>query len=264
MPFTQHPIFVGPNPDQVIWRYMDFAKFYDLVTRKTLYLSSLESLTSDPWEGLPPKKYFDPLRKVRVNTVESKSTLDLRNIESSQIMTQQEFFKRKDKFDSYVQNSVKSLRESKKNIFVNCWHMNDIESEALWKIYSGKEYGICIRSTYKKLSDALEYSKIIYSGKVIYLDELTELHGDDNIYYNCNWKRKSFEYENELRVIIHDEENNSSGVRIPIDINCLIDEIIVCPDAKDWFLENVQHLGRSVGCYNCVRSNLLSEPNFIE
>jgi hypothetical protein len=31
--------------------------------------------------------------------------------------------------------------------FVNRWHMNEGESQAMWKIYAGDEAGVAIRST---------------------------------------------------------------------------------------------------------------------
>lgn len=262
MAFTHHPVFPEPNKNQVIWRFMDFVKFYYLLTKKTLFLPSLATLTNDPWEGLPPRIFFDPSRKISVSRLKSNSILDLNNVDNSEIMTFAEYYKDKEKYDSHVRKEKEFLVERKNKTFVSCWHMNETESEALWKIYGGLDYGICIRTTYDKLSRALAYSKPIYAGKVKYLNENTDLLGDNNIFYNCMWKRRSFEHEQEFRVIIYDKEINSPGLLLHVNINCLIEQIIVHPDAKDWFLDVVQEVGKSVGCNNCVKSNLLSSPNY--
>lgn len=81
--------------------------------------------------------------------------------------------------------------------FVNCWHMNDDESQAMWKIYAGENAGIAVQSTVGRLIKAL--SKDSWP---IHIDEITYV---DRSQYMRQWKgtsrspymykRKEFEYE---------------------------------------------------------------------
>jgi len=46
---------------------------------------------------------------------------------------------------------------------INCWHMNDHESAAMWKLYLKSDEGIAIQSTYRKLKDAITDDDEIFS-----------------------------------------------------------------------------------------------------
>lgn len=54
MPLGDHPTFNRPPVTTPLWRYVDVAKFVDLVASGQLWLTSAELLASnDPYEGLP-------------------------------------------------------------------------------------------------------------------------------------------------------------------------------------------------------------------
>ena len=38
---------------------------------------------------------------------------------------------------------------------INCWHMNDHESAAMWKLYLKSNEGIAVQSTYETLRDSI-------------------------------------------------------------------------------------------------------------
>jgi hypothetical protein len=40
--------------------------------------------------------------------------------------------------------------------FVNCWHMNEHESAAMWRLYSQADEAICVQSTFARLADAVQ------------------------------------------------------------------------------------------------------------
>jgi hypothetical protein len=87
-------------------------------------------------------------------------------------------------------------------VFVNSWHLNEYESAAMWAIYSRFNSGIAIQSTYNRLVKSFSRCKEpIYIGKVKYIDYSNEWIDNDNILQRFIHKRKSFAYENELRVI---------------------------------------------------------------
>jgi hypothetical protein len=265
MPFTPHPVFPSPPGDQRLWRFMDFPRFFYLMSRRRLFFSSLATLTNDPWEGLPPRSNFDPQREVQVGTVEvdSAGILHPKQARDVQTMTQSQFHGGLDRFSANVSSVVKGLRDLKKTIFVSCWHMNDTESEALWRIYGGPGYGICIRTTYERLGAAITADRPIYAGTVTYLDETRESLGDGNLFHNCLWKRKSFEHEREFRVVIQDSNAKSTGMSLVVDISQLVDRIIVHPEAEDWFLDIVKEFVTTCQCTASVeRSSLLTPPAY--
>ncbi len=52
--YEEHPVFLSPADDQVIWRYMDLPKFVTLVEGRALYFSRAD-LLGDSHEGALPE-----------------------------------------------------------------------------------------------------------------------------------------------------------------------------------------------------------------
>jgi hypothetical protein len=254
MPFTSHPVFNRPPNGQKLWRFMDFPRFFYLMSRRQLYLPSLATL-NDPWEGMPPRMHLDPQLNIPVGTSDSK---DIKS------MSQEQVFGGPERFSAYASIYLRGVQDLRKNTFVNCWHMNDTESEALWTIYGGRNYGICIQTTYERLEAAIAQDRGIYAGTVTYLDETRELLGDgNNIFYNCVWKRKSFEHEREFRIVVCRHDTGAAGISLKVDIAQLIDRIVVHPLAEDWFAAIVKDFVASSGCTASVeRSTLLAPPAY--
>ena len=102
------------------------------------------------------------------------------------------------------------------NFCIFCWHENDYESAAMWKLYSDLENGIAIQSTFKNLKECFfEDEPDVVIGKVEYLN-----YNEDSIpwgnklyiYKPFMYKRRSFEYENEIWAIIfvrNEEKRNN-------------------------------------------------------
>jgi hypothetical protein len=238
---------------------MDFPRFYFLVLRKTLYLPSLSSLTNDPWEGLPPLRHFDPDLVVLQQEVAPD---DVDRVISERLIRQADLHDSREKFEAYVRTMVQIYRAQREKIFVSCWHMNEAESEALWKIYGGQGCGIAVRSSYESLGAAISSTQPVYGGQVQYLDETKQALGADNLFYNCIWKRRSFEHEREFRVVVATDEP-AKGIPISVDLDRLVEEVVVHPQAEEWFVAIVTDLVKTVGINARVhRSRLLGDPNY--
>ena len=52
----------APEPGVPIWRYIDFAKFVDMLERRALHFSSMNAL-GDPFEGMPSEATIDQNRE---------------------------------------------------------------------------------------------------------------------------------------------------------------------------------------------------------
>ena len=94
-------------------------------------------------------------------------------------------------------------KTNRKNIVISSWHINEYESFAMWQIFTQKSEGLAIQSTVGKLQKALETDLTFeqYIGEVNYIDYKKEYIPFENSFFPFLFKRKSFQYEREIRII---------------------------------------------------------------
>jgi hypothetical protein len=83
----------------------------------------------------------------------------------------------------------------------------------MWKIYATEDAGIAIRSTVGRLKRALD-SYIDYPvtiSSVSYINYDTDIIPENYLLHPMFFKRKSYEYENELRALVNTSMDASSG-----------------------------------------------------
>ena len=221
-------------PESKLWRYMDLAKFISLISKKKLYFTSAESF-EDIFEGAK-------------GIVERKPQWDSFYLNYFKHILQNlpvEWTAPEQLTDDYIQkNSERLLSEleslgkrGRKHTFINCWHCNQYESGAMWKLYSTNvKNAIAIQSTYQQLYDALGKNPGIDIGKVNYIDFSKEYSPVNGTYW---YKRKSFEYEQEVRAIMHNYDVTGGGIEQEVDLDKLISAIYISPYASKWFEEVV-------------------------
>src|SRR4029078_7222575 len=90
--------------------------------------------------------------------------------------------------------------KSRKEMFVNCWHMNEAESSAMWKLHTSQDESICLRSTYEPLADLLPHECML--GQVKDINDMTDTIDMGNMLNYIVHKRKSFEHEREVRAVV--------------------------------------------------------------
>lgn len=223
--FEEHRYFKAPaNKNAKIWRYLDFTKFVDLLHTKSLYFTRSDKF-DDHFEGSFPK-----------------------NIEAYKQLTIKQFNFSKEDADKHF--SSERIKARRKAIAINCWHLNEYESAAMWRLYLKSNEGIAIQSTYDRLAKSFAaFDKSVFIGIVTYIDYDREM-----IDYTCTFdrflhKRLSFQHEQELRAIIWDPSSANAieivpiaehGVKIPVAIDTLIEKIYVAPGSPMWFSELVQ------------------------
>lgn len=297
MPIEPHNLLTPPTDQQRIWRYMDFAKFVSLISKRALYFCNLEILAkTDPHEGLLSHPNY---RHRKWNEI-SDLTPEEHKLVFFEEMTGE---KRRIQFESQRNSKEYWLRRrfyDRRSLSVNCWHANTYESAAMWTQYIRGGEGIAVTSTYPRLVDALAQAKQrVFGGMVKYLD--WDKDPVDNTFILPFSKRASFVYENELRLVYWDLEVNDKinelcgilsqhmidhlyrrisgkinwdliesdvdkvqyapGVYISADLNKLIDEIYVSPTSPDWFLEVVSEVCERFSLDRTpVRSDLFSSP----
>jgi hypothetical protein len=155
------------------------------------------------------------------------------------------------------------LENKRHKVILHCWHMNESESAAMWNSYTKRNYGIAIKTTFRRLSDSLDKanSDAISIGMVKYVD------------YDKEWMDQSFEHEKELRAytelptvgprqVIPDigppyieyvtdttdlKQRTESGKFVPVDVNKLISEIYVSPTAPSSHVDSIKDIAEMYG-----------------
>lgn len=223
------------DPNARLWRYMDFTKYVELISSRMLYFCRSD-LFRDPYEG----------------------TLTNRNIDSYNN-------------SEFGVEMVEIYKRMPHCTFINCWHMNQFESAAMWDLYAKTNESVAIETTYSKLSGIIDSKTII--GMVNYLDYSSEMIPEHNTYYPFMHKRKSFEHEKEVRLVLQDlgedwrlypkqNPNIEAGRKVGIDIDSVISAVHVSPSASQWFFELVKNVTQNYGISIEVnQSSLYNTPN---
>jgi Protein of unknown function (DUF2971) len=218
----EHRDFKQPEDTSVkVWRYLSLTKFLDLYFTESLFLSRVD-LLDDKHEGTYTK----------INSTNGLRFPEVK-IPSGLILTREQYTLR--------------MRQS---LFVNCWRMDNYESEAMWKLYCPSNEGVAIQTTYEKLANSLPENPKVFMGKVEYLNYETESFDTINHFNFILHKRKSFEHEKEIRIATslpnymndHNIPAIEKGIRIQTNLLINIEAIYINPFAAEWFLDIVQKL----------------------
>lgn len=253
-----HPSFPQPSDKSIkVWRYMDIAKFIALIQTGKLYFARSDRL-GDPFEGSVPRlvsKTADYILEIRQRNPDFEAYTDMD--------------------DEQLKNMFQSLSQARKKItkkiYINCWHMNEHESEAMWRLYSKSNESVCVQARYDKLSNLL--SEDFNLGMVTYIEYDQELISSDNLLTPFMHKRKSYEHEKEIRAVTWDLifENKEKkeicaslrdgGIAVRVNLNELIDVVYVNPLSPDWFRNIVESICRKyeVDC-DVRQSKLIDKP----
>ena len=223
-------ITLPEDPDTVVWKYLDLSKFLDLLLSKKLFMSRSDKF-EDQYEGTFSEPTYEEIRKIAVNNPE-------------------------------FLNYYKSHREK---VAVSSWHINEYESFAMWQIFTQNSEGLAIQSTVSRLKKALdsETQHKQYIGEVNYIDYKKEYIPFDDMFFPFLFKRKSFQYEREIRIISDVSESNlklNDGLKINVDINQLIEKIYIHPKSENWYKKLVIQLMEQLGFdFKIEKSDLESD-----
>jgi|WetSurMetagenome_2_1015567.scaffolds.fasta_scaffold161260_1 hypothetical protein len=235
-------IFLPPPISRIkVWRYMDFTKFVYMLEKAGLFFPNVDRL-GDPFEGSYSRGNIR-IRKFAYSRAKDSNKLD---------------------------DIVKVIKSVRQYIMVNCWHMNEHESAAMWKLYAKTNEAICIQSTYMKLRKCLPEEVLI--GTVKYIDYEKQWIPEANIYYPFVYKRISFNHERELRCIVNLDKRRQSGINVenevatrgiwlPCPLQRLIESIYIAPNSDDWFVDLVKNVIRKYSLnVEVIKSPLDTKP----
>lgn len=211
-----HSSFLQPKKDVKVWRYMSLAKFISLLETKSLYLTRADRFT-DPYEG----------------TLTSRTAAGI-DAHLKQMGSPNGF-----------EELRKMYEKNRKETFVSCWHANDHESEAMWRLYCGSASGVAVQTTYSKLTNSIEHQYDVHIGLVRYIDYNEGMFPDANTFSPFLHKRASFSHEHEVRLVqfsVPPPETDvpPDSLEIPWDLQVYAERIYVDPYAPTYYFEAVK------------------------
>jgi hypothetical protein len=227
MPYEEHPELNTPPDETVIWRYMDFAKFVQLLEYRTLWFTRADRF-EDPLEGSWTDAELDHLKTFG------------RPADAPPLPR--------------LQGLLATSGLFRHSIYVNCWRASSGESLAMWDLY-GKGNGIlAVKSTVGILKQQfVGTGKRIYLARVQYTD-WSKAPWNSNCLVMCARKDTSYQHESEFRAMIWETQNMGSicdgalqcrhphGLEISVDPGRLISELVVGPREMDWVLPLVKRV----------------------
>jgi hypothetical protein len=217
-----------------IWRYMDVARFLTLISERNVYFARLHEL-GDPWEGVWPKTTSDQFL--------SREDPELRR---------------------------RMVEEFNRLALISCWHENERESVAMWKLYVSGREGVALKTSVGRLRHVLTANPARWGSPTI---QRVRYEGDTCAPDPCDFggilyaerflfrKTTSHKHEREVRAVIYDPHDCTwvalreanyiashpsrrievgRGETVPVDLSILIERIVVSPDFPKWAVGSLQ------------------------
>jgi len=215
--------------NSTVWKYLSFDSFMHLISFRKIPLIRIDQF-EDKFEGKVDKENF---KDGKIKTI-------LDNIDIS---------KRESRADLLYVNRLFN--------FASCWCIEENESAAMWKIFGKSKNCVAITSTYKILKDNLPNNLMI--GMINYVTDMYKEYTEkqlDNMHTYIMSKRKSYNYEKEIRIIDYDTDRYLEFLKtkddigyiktIPkvkyayFDIENIVDKIFISPAASVWYIDLIK------------------------
>jgi len=136
---------------------------------------------------------------------------------------------------------------ARQHLFVNCWHLGELESEAMWRIYCPEGTGVATVVPYARLCESISRPDT-YIGSVSYIryesDQIAELdvmHG----FALAMHKRKEFAHETEARIVAEmssadsPNQQNPDSIKIPWVAEDHLIKVVISPYSSSWYADTV-------------------------
>jgi hypothetical protein len=254
--YKDHYLFEPADQKAKVWHYMDFAKFVSVLEKSQLFFPTLRNL-EDKFEGSITQADID-----RRESFSNYLKTILSDYDDEQKRAKELKFRKR----------LRSL------VCVNCWHQNEDESAAMWKLYLKNNQGVAIRSTFKLLTESFNdyHENDVYVGRVFYSAQTS--NPEDHFIRPLLHKLPSFECEHEIRALISaipvdhfapealNLKRINRGLFVTVNIKNLIETIYVSPTSENWFLKLVKSVVEKYVSKDLservTRSNLSKNPLF--
>jgi hypothetical protein len=225
--------------DDVLWRYVDAAKFLDFLENRTLFFCRADGF-SDKFEGA-----FTPTLREEIENSYRDNGIEYTYAQFKQRMRQ--------------------------TVFINCWHKDHDDSAAMWALYGKSECSVALTTTVGRLAECLTNANLPYDlaiEKVEYIKHWRDPKVDFAPYARVfAYKTKAYQHEKEVRVLLDrsidefDAEMPAGGMPIEVDHNSLLRSIVIAPEAPAWFDQLVRRTAARYDLSAPVRrSKLAADP----
>lgn len=219
-----------PDASTIVWKYLDLSKFLDLLLSRKMFMARSDKF-EDKFEGTFSEPTFEELKRI----------------------------------SGHKPGFLDHYKDRRKNVVISSWHINEYESYAMWQIFTKNNEGLAIQSTVGRIQEALAPESRFgqYIGGVNYIDYKKEYIPFDNNFFPFLLKRKSFQYEREVRIITDLQDCGfavNEGLKIDVDICRLIETIYIHPKSENWYKNLVVQLMEKLGFnFTIEKSDLESE-----
>jgi len=210
----------GLNYGAILRRYLDLAKFLDLLRSRSIYLTRTDRL-SDKFEGALTTSIRHEISSAYSKGLTNNSADDF-------------------------------IRKSREYNYINCWSLGATDNMALWHLYSSASNGVAITSTKEKLVRAcLDWAKEehVEIFKVQYIDHFQNPDMIIGSYTDpLRFKHTAYRYEREVRIVVSRIKQNEiekfkpEGIRLPVKLDDFIRSVVVAPGAGSWLYEIVSDI----------------------
>lgn len=247
MVYIASDLWKTPSNDTVIWRYMNYKKFSDLILSNRMYFCELlrfrQGKDGDVLEGSIPVYNCTHL---------GSGYFKIDNVNIT---------------DTKQKNRAISLLGYL--TAVNCWGIDKREVPMKWNKYAKSKKGIAIKSKILNIKNAIHYSKEgVFIGKVNYINHETYVYNKpDPVGYFMLKDKIKYDWEHEVRLLtiapngnpdvmkpmdlstydkfVEADIDDMSGINhclIECDVDLLIDSIYVSPWAETDYIDEIKSL----------------------
>lgn len=241
------------NYDVSLWRYLSFDKFMDFIVSKVMWFPRITEF-KDKYEGYVKEENI--FKYAIYEVVDNEINVNFKDsAEAEQIVD-----------DAWGNTKYEDIKNSIRNVYVNCWNQSVRDSELMWLAY-GNGNSIAIKTTSNSIIDSInkssEYINNIFwfdFGKVNYINhDEVKINGISRV-EPAFWKKKRFEDEKEVRIVayryeciendkynlithLNDDMSEANGIKV--DIENLDFEVIVNPYSDKWFYSLIKELSNT-------------------
>ena len=162
-----------------------------------------------------------------------------------------------------MQNSIHFEKLKLRYKLVNCWHMNEYESDVMWSRYTNRNGSIAIKTDVSSLVASFVDRRPNAIGHIQYIPFETDVMPVPYLDISYWFKRIQFEADRELRIVMdetvyldttkHTRTPDYSvdichaGLPYKVDLQVLIREIVVGPGTDNWKFELIQSIAQNYG-----------------
>lgn len=269
--------------DAKLWRYLSLDKLVDILSTGKLFFAPLSFFVkTDPFEGYLPAAAMNALGELTRRTVTDVES-SIRDLEEHCKRAQRDV---PNAAWEILERKLDNLKATPKRFFqaimqcqtVNCWHANEVESEAMWRLYADNRKAVAVETTVDALRESIQLHESqhrVHVYRVKYLDFFDKtLKPSDCVVEGHTTpllKRLSYKHENEVRAFIgrvpkdpREAANidywHPEPVRLTVDVSTLVKRVHVSPYTGEPFGSSVIKLCELFGLPGAIvqRSKLLS------